>query len=83
MEELRAERQAGKTLAQIAEAEGLSRDTLVDRLVATAETELAEKVTAGRLSQAEADERKAGLKERVEGLVDRPARERGPRRSAS
>jgi hypothetical protein len=42
-------------------------------------------VTAGRLSQAEAeaDERKAGLKERVEGLVDRPAQERGPRRPAS
>lgn len=81
--ELRAERQAGKTLTQIAEAKGLSRDTLVDRLVAAAGTELAEKVTARRLSQAEADERKAGLKERVEGLVDRPAHERGPRRPAS
>jgi len=77
VEELRTEHRAGKTLAQIAEAKGLSRDTLVDRLVVAAEAELAEKVTAGRLSQAEADERKAGLKERVEGLVDRPAQERG------
>jgi hypothetical protein len=83
VEELRTEHRAGKTLAQIAEAKGLSRDTLVDRLVAAAEAELAQKVTAGRLSQAEADERKAGLKERVEGLVDRPAHERGPRRPAS
>ncbi len=81
--ELRTEHRAGKTLTQIAEAKGLSRDTLVDRLVAAAEAELAEKVTAGRLTQAEADDRKAGLRDRVEGLVDRPARERGPRRPAS
>ncbi|MDQ3610983.1 MAG: hypothetical protein M4D85_05130 [Actinomycetota bacterium] len=82
-QELRAERRAGKTLTQIAEAKGLSRDTLVDRLVAAGEARLAEKVAAGRLTQAEAEKRKAGLKERVEGIVDRPAPERGPRRPAS
>lgn len=79
VEELRTERQAGKTLVQIAEAKGLSRGTLVDRLVAAAEAELAEKVTAGKLTQAEADERKAGLRERIERLVDRAAPERGAR----
>ncbi len=80
VEELRTQHQAGKTLVQIAETKGLSRDTLVDRLVVAAEAELAEKVSSGRVTQAEADERKAGLKERIERRVDRPARERGDHR---
>ncbi len=53
-EELRTQTQAGRTLADIAEAEGVPEADLLDALVAAAETRLAEAVTAGRLTQAEA-----------------------------
>jgi len=71
VEELRTAQEAGQTLAQIAEANGVSRADLVDGLVAAAQEELAEEVTEGDLTQAEADEKSASLAERIEEQVDR------------
>lgn len=48
VDELRAQHQAGMTLTQIAEANGVSRELLVDRLVTAARAQLAEAVAAGR-----------------------------------
>lgn len=80
VEELRTERRAGRSLAQIATAEGISRETLISRLVVVAEQRLAAEVTAGRLTQAQADARKATLRARVTAQVDRTRSEHGPGR---
>ena len=77
--ELHAQLHAGKTLAQVAAAEGVSKATLVDALVKAAEAKLAEAVTAGRLTQAEADAKKATLEARITEQVDRVHPGRGPR----
>jgi len=55
--ELRTERQAGHSLADIAAARGVDQATLVQAVVAPAKTRLDEAVAAGRLTQQEADAR--------------------------
>ncbi len=69
--ELRAGRQAGKSLTQIAAAKGVSKQTLVDRLVAAKKTELAAAVAAGRLTQAQSDAVSEDLVARTTVQVDR------------
>src|SRR4051812_20358992 len=49
VDELRAGHEAGKTLAQIAAAKGISKADLISKLVAAAKAQLAADVTAGRL----------------------------------
>lgn len=81
VDELRTQQQAGQTLAQIADAEGISRADLVSELVDAAETQLAADVTAGRTTQAQADERAAQLQAEVTEEVDQVRTGRGDRRS--
>ena len=81
-EELRTLRQAGKTLAQIAQAEGISRSDLISRLVAAAKEQLAADVTAGRITQAQADAKAATLTADVTARVDQVKTGRGGRRGA-
>ncbi len=69
--ELEAAREQGKTLAQIAEDEGVARDKLISGLVAAAKEQLAADVQAGRLTQAQADELSADLTARVTEKIDR------------
>lgn len=76
--ELRTQLKAGKTLAQIAATKNISKAALIDKLVTAAETHLAEAVTAGKLTQAQADERKADLRARITEAVDRVHPGRGP-----
>lgn len=76
-EELRTQREAGKTLAQIAAAEGMSKATLIDKLVAAAKAQLAADVKAGRLTQAQADQISSGLEARITEKVDRVGPPRG------
>lgn len=64
-ETLRTELKAGATLAEVAEANGVSTDELVDALVADAMKHLDVAVENGRIDQAEADERAADLEERI------------------
>ncbi|WP_346618582.1 hypothetical protein [Blastococcus montanus] len=87
-EELRtALRTEGTTLADVAEQQGVAVDTLVDALVEAQEERIAAAVAAGRLTQEAADQRLAGLAERVTERVETavPARggdghgRRGPR----
>ena len=62
--------QAGKTLAQIADAtSGKSASGLIDALVAAEKTEIAADVTAGRLTQAQADTILKDLRARVTARV--------------
>jgi hypothetical protein len=85
VDELRAGHEAGKTLAQLAAAEGISKADLISKLVAAAKAQLAADVTAGRLTQAQADEKSATLTARITEMVDRvgpPHGDRGPRPAA-
>jgi polyhydroxyalkanoate synthesis regulator phasin len=81
-DELHTALHEGKSLAQVAQEQDVERQALVDALVASAQERLAQAVTDGRLTQEEADARRAELPERIEQLVDReglPARgHRGP-----
>ncbi|MDX6471106.1 MAG: hypothetical protein QOF75_2909 [Gaiellaceae bacterium] len=72
--------QSGKTLAQVAGAtNGKTVAGLIDALVAPEETELAAAVTAGRITQAQADQASAGLTAHVTAEVNgtEPARGSG------
>jgi polyhydroxyalkanoate synthesis regulator phasin len=63
----------GTTLAQVAEAEGVPVDDLVAALVEAEQERVAQAVEDGRLTQEEADERLAGLEERVTERVNSDA----------
>jgi hypothetical protein len=69
-EELRAELEAGKTVAAIAGEQGVEVQAVIDAVVAALEEHLDEKVAAGELTQEEADERLAGAEERATALVN-------------
>src|SRR4051812_43334499 len=56
-DELRTQLEAGKTLAEIASAKGISQADLVSKLVAAEKTRIAAAVKAGTITQAEADQR--------------------------
>ena len=75
---LRTDLQSGKTLAQAAAAAGKTAAGLVTALVAHEQAELAAKVTAGTLTQAQADAIAAGLTERFTGLVNGAMPMHGP-----
>lgn len=66
-EELRTQLQEGKTLAEIA---GDRTDALIAALVTHGERHLDDAVAHGRLTQAEADEKKAELPERMTTFVN-------------
>jgi len=70
-DELRTALRDGKSLADVAAEKGVAKDKLIGDLVKAAETRLSEQVAAGRLTQAEADERKADLQDRITQMVDR------------
>jgi predicted DNA-binding protein (UPF0251 family) len=70
-EELQAQLQDGKSLAEVAKAQGKSVDGLVQALVADAKKRLADAVADGKLTQAQADEIETRLEEQVTELVNR------------
>ena len=74
-DEIRTQLQAGNSLATIA---GDKTPALIDALVAAGNTRIDQAVTDGKLTQAQADEKKAGLTERITALVNRTPGE-GPR----
>ena len=78
-DELHTQREAGKTLAQIAATKGISKDALISRLVSTAKARLATAVTDGRMTQAQSDTVSAELTDKTTEMVDRVG-PRGPGR---
>lgn len=69
-EDLKAQVQEGKTLAQIAESKGVSTDDLAAAMVKGTKTALDKSVADGKLTQAEADERLAKATERVQKTIN-------------
>lgn len=78
-QELLAELREGRSLADVAEDKGVPIDQLKADLQAAAEDRLAQAVEDGRITQEQADERKAGIAERIAEAVEREGR-RGPGR---
>lgn len=70
-EQLRAELKAGRSLAQIAAAQGKTVDGLVTAMLAPVKERLAKAVAAKRLTQPRADEILERLSDRVEQRVQR------------
>jgi polyhydroxyalkanoate synthesis regulator phasin len=74
-DELRSQLESGKTLADVAKAQGKSVDGLVDALVAAFKTHLDQAVAAGKLTQAQADQVLADVKQRITDRVNGKAPE--------
>jgi hypothetical protein len=78
---LRTSLEGGKTLADIAKAQGKSESGLVDALVADETKELDAAVAAGKLTKAQRDALVANAKQRFQDLVDGKTPARGAFRS--
>ncbi len=79
VDELRTQLQGGSTLGEVADAQGVDRDSLVADLVAAAKTEVDARVADGSLTQARADEILSTVEERVTESLDRSLPDRGDR----
>ena len=77
VETLRTELAAGNSLADIAEANDVDIQIVIDSLVEEAASHLELAVESGRLTGDEAADRLARITERIENGVDRTPRERG------
>ena len=69
-DDLRTALEDGQTLAEVATANGVEPQAVIDALVAEATTRLDEAVADGRIEQADADERLADLTERITTAVN-------------
>ncbi|MEO5632372.1 hypothetical protein [Gaiella sp.] len=68
--ELRAELESGKSLAEVAKAEGKSVAGLKAKLRADLESKLDAAVKAGRITKAQADEIRARTSERLDDMIE-------------
>jgi len=68
--DLQAALDGGQTVAVVAKAHGVAAQTVIDALVADGQSELAAGVTAGRLTQAQADAQKAQVTQRATDQVN-------------
>lgn len=75
--ELREQLRAGSTLAEIAEAQEVGTDALVEEIVGEIEERMALAVENGRIDQADADEKLADATARVTDMVENGRPERG------
>lgn len=79
-DELETQLKAGQSLAAIAADKGVALQTVTDKVKALLTAELAQQVTDGKLTQAQADERKAKLDELAAKLVNETPKAHGDRK---
>jgi hypothetical protein len=77
-EQLRTEFQAGKSLAQIAQEKGISRDTLKQKLLDARKAHLDAAVQAGRLTAQQRDAIIARITANIDRQLDMTPGQRGP-----
>jgi len=85
-DELRTALQSGQSIADVATAKGVTTQTVIDAMVAAMKQRLAESVTAGKLTQAKADELAASATTRITDVVNgvvKPGRGHGVRPAAA
>ena len=80
VDELRTELRAGRSIAQVAESKGIAIDTVIAAIVAERTEKIEAEVTAGDLTREEADEKLAGLADRVTEKVNSTPPARGEHR---
>ena len=68
--ELRTQLDAGKSLAQVATAQGVAVQRVVDAIVAEKQAHLAQEVASGELTQAQADAKLANVTAKVTEMVN-------------
>jgi hypothetical protein len=79
-QQLRTELQSGKSLAQIAEEKGVSRDTLKAKILETQKARLDAAVAAGRMTAEQAEQAAARMSANVDRMLDAtPGQRRQPR----
>jgi polyhydroxyalkanoate synthesis regulator phasin len=76
-EELRTQLRDGATLAEIAQAQGVDVQAVIDELVAEVTERVDNAVENGRIDQAEADEKLAEAEARITDMVNNGRPERG------
>jgi urease accessory protein UreF len=88
-QELGEQIRSGKSLAEVAQGKGKSRDDLKTFLTNQAKTRFSAAVTAGRLTQAQADQMLAKMTANLDTMIDhkgqpgkgpRPGQNQGPAR---
>ncbi|RNB81460.1 hypothetical protein EDM59_22790 [Brevibacillus nitrificans] len=70
---------AGLTLAEVAKAQGVDENSVIDLLVKQQETKWNEAVAAGKMTQEQVDSMKENASERIKEQIERTAQERGTR----
>jgi len=70
-QELQAERLAGKSLAQIAASKGISEDALIAQLLEARKSSVNALLSAGKITQAQADYMLSHMAEHVKVMVER------------
>jgi hypothetical protein len=79
-QDLRAEMQAGKSLAQVAEAKGVGRDALKAKLLEAHQTRIDAAVAAGKLTAEQAQKMTERANANIDQMLDRtPGQRPGPR----
>ncbi|MEI7886935.1 MAG: hypothetical protein WCJ04_06050 [Actinomycetes bacterium] len=76
-DELRTAVQSGQTLAQVAAAKGVDVQVVIDAVKAELSTHLAEAVSSGKMTQAQADQKLAQATERITAMVNNGRPQRG------
>jgi uncharacterized protein YidB (DUF937 family) len=77
-EELRTALQGGQTMAEVAEANGVEPQAVIDALVAEVEAHIDEQVAAGELTAEQGEQRKAEAAERIATFVNEGGPVGGP-----
>jgi hypothetical protein len=72
-EQIQEQRQAGQSLVQIAAAQNISEEALIEAIMADRQEAIRKMVEAGTITQAQADQRLALMQERVQLAVNRTA----------
>lgn len=78
-DDLRTALQSGQSLADVAQAHGVTSQAVTDALVAAEKTELDARVASGDITQAEADQKLAALTQDVTAMVNGQMPAGGPR----
>ena len=77
VDDLRSKLEGDKTIAQVAQEQGVDVQTVIDAMIADATAHTDQAVQDGKLTADQANERKSGLKDRITTLVnDGPQKDR-------